>query len=124
MDPSRSQAFGRGAAFVMGIAFAAGWTPCVGPILGSILALAGSSGSVARGALLLLAYSAGLAAPFLLIAVLFGRVRPFLSALSRHALTLNRIAGVILILAGALIVSGKLGLIASYLGRFLPSWGT
>jgi cytochrome c-type biogenesis protein len=123
MDLSRSQAFGRGAAFVMGIAFAAGWTPCVGPILGSILALAGSSGSAAHGALLLLAYSAGLAVPFLLIAVLFGRVRPLLSILSRHALTLNRIAGVILILVGALIVSGRLGLIASYLGRFVPSWG-
>ena len=122
-DLSRSSAFGRGAAFVMGMAFAAAWTPCVGPILGSILALAGSSGSVGRGALLLLAYSAGLGIPFLAVALLFGSVCPLLSFLSRHSLVLNRIAGAVLIAVGLLILTGRLGVLASYIGRFVPGLG-
>ena len=120
-DMGRARAFGRGAAVVMGMAFAAGWTPCVGPILGSILALAGASGSAARGALLLLAYSAGLGVPFVLVALLFGRVRPLLSWLGRHSLVINRVAGVVLIVVGLLIFSGRLGLLGTYLSHVLPS---
>jgi cytochrome c-type biogenesis protein len=122
-DMSRSRSFGRGAALVMGMAFAAGWTPCVGPILGSILALAGSSGSVARGALLLFAYSLGLGIPFLLVAFLFGRVTPLLRWLNRHSLVINRVAGVLLIAVGILIFTGRLTVIAASLTRFLPSFG-
>ena len=120
-DMSATRSFGRGAALVMGMAFAAGWTPCVGPILGSILALAGASGSAAQGALLLLAYSAGLGVPFLLVALLFGRVRPLLSWLGRHSLTINRVAGVVLIVVGALIFTGRLGLLGSYLSLVIPT---
>lgn len=120
-DMGRARSFGRGAAFVMGMAFAAGWTPCVGPILGSILALAGTTHSAAQGALLLLTYSAGLGVPFLLVAVLFGRVGPLLSWISRHSLTINRVAGVILIVVGALIFSGRLGVLGNYLSRVIPS---
>jgi len=123
VDLAKSRSFGRGAAVVMGMAFAAGWTPCVGPILGSILALAGSTGSAVQGALLLLAYSAGLAVPFLLVALLFGRVRPLLAWLNRHSLVVNRVAGVVLILIGGLIFFGRLGVLANYLARVLPSWG-
>ncbi|HEY5540127.1 MAG TPA: cytochrome c biogenesis protein CcdA [Coriobacteriia bacterium] len=122
-DLSKARSFGRGAALVMGMAFAAGWTPCVGPILGSILALAGSSGSVTQGALLLLAYSAGLGVPFLAVALLFGRVRPLLAWLSRHSLAVNRTAGVVLIVVGALIFFGRLSVLANYLSRALPSLG-
>jgi len=122
-DLAKSRSFGRGASFVMGMAFAAGWTPCVGPILGSILALAGSTGSAAQGALLLLTYSAGLAVPFLLVALLFGRVRPLLAWLNRHSLIVNRVAGLVLILVGALIFFGRLSVLANYLARVLPSWG-
>jgi cytochrome c-type biogenesis protein len=120
-DMGRSRSFGRGAALVMGMAFAAGWTPCVGPILGSILALASSTQSAAQGALLLLAYSAGLAVPFLLVALLFGRVKPLLAWLGRHSLAINRVAGVILIVVGVLIFSGKLGVLGSYLTRVIPT---
>lgn len=122
-DLSRARSFGRWAGLVMGMAFAAGWTPCVGPILGSILALAGTSGSVAKGALLLLVYSIGLGVPFLLVAFLFGRVTPLLKWLNRHALIINRVAGVVLIAVGILIFSGKFTLIAAYLARFLPASG-
>jgi cytochrome c-type biogenesis protein len=120
-DMGQARAFGRGAALVMGMAFAAGWTPCVGPILGSILALAGASGSAAQGALLLLVYSAGLGVPFLLVALLFGRVRPLLAWLGRHSLVINRVAGVVLIVVGVLIFTGRLAVLGSYLARVIPS---
>lgn len=123
VDLAKTRSFGRGAAFVMGMAFAAGWTPCVGPILGTILAIAGSTGSAAQGALLLLTYSAGLAVPFLLVALLFGRLRPLLAWLGRHSLAVNRAAGTILIVVGALIFFGRLGVLANYLSRVLPSGG-
>lgn len=120
-DMSRSRSFGRGASVVMGMAFAAGWTPCVGPILGSILALAGASGSVGIGAALLLVYSLGLGLPFLGVALLFGRARPLLAWLNRHAQTVNRVAGVLLITVGVLIFTGRLAAFAAWLVTVLPS---
>ena len=96
VDMSASRKFGRAAALVMGMSFAAGWTPCVGPILAAILGLAGTSGDVARGALLLLAYSLGLGMPFLAVALLFDRSKPLLRWLNRHSLVINRVAGVML----------------------------
>jgi len=118
----KSRAFGRGAALVMGMAFAAGWTPCVGPILASILALASSSGSVGQGVLLLLAYSMGLGVPFVLVAVLFSRVGGLMRWLNRHALIINRVAGVLLIIVGILIMTGRLGVLAAWLTSELPSF--
>jgi cytochrome c-type biogenesis protein len=123
MDLARSRRFGRGAALVMGMAFAAGWTPCVGPILGVILTLAASTGSVAHGALLLLAYSLGLGVPFLLVALLFGSVKPLLGWLNQHSEIINKVAGATLIVIGILIFSGRLTVIAAWLTRILPSFG-
>jgi cytochrome c-type biogenesis protein len=119
MEKSRS--FGRGAAVVMGMAFAFGWTPCVGPILGAILALASSAGSVAQGALLLLVYSAGLGVPFIAVALLFGRMTPLLRRMQKHSLAINRVAGGLLIVVGVLIVSGRLGALATWLTGVLPT---
>jgi len=119
-DLAGARRFGKGAALVMGMAFAAGWTPCVGPILGVILTLAASTGSVAQGALLLSAYSLGLGVPFLLVAVLFGSARPLLAWLSRHSVVINRAAGIVMIVIGALIFSGRLTVIANWLTRVLP----
>jgi cytochrome c-type biogenesis protein len=121
VEMGKARSFGKAAAFVMGMAFAAGWTPCVGPVLGGILTVAGASGSVGQGALLLLTYSAGLGVPFLLVALLFGRVRPLLSWLSRHALIVNRVAGVVLVLVGLLILTGRLALLGTLLSRFIPT---
>ncbi len=121
VDMEKSRSFGKGAAFVMGMSFAAGWTPCVGPILGSILALAASSGSVGQGVVLLLAYSLGLGAPFILVAVLFSRVGGLMRWLGRHSLVINRVAGVLLIVAGVLILTGRLGVFATWLTDVLPT---
>lgn len=121
MDMGKARGFGRGASVVMGMAFAAGWTPCVGPILGTILALAASTGDAGRGALLLLVYSLGLGLPFVAVAVLFGRVKPLLAWLNRHSLVISRVAGVLLILVGVLIFTGRLGVLAGWLTRVLPS---
>lgn len=119
-DLEKSRSFGRGASLVMGMAFAAGWSPCVGPVLGSILALAGSSGSVGRGALLLLVYSAGLGVPFIAVALVFGRIRGLLRWLTRHSLVINRISGSIMIAIGVLIFFGRLEALATWMQRLLP----
>jgi len=121
VDMEKSRSFGRGAAFVMGMSFAAGWTPCVGPILGSILAMAASGGSVTQGVVLLLAYSLGLGAPFILVALLFSRVTGLMRWLGRHALVINRVAGVMLIIVGILILTGQLGVLAAWLTGLLPT---
>jgi len=120
-DMAASRRFGRAAAFVMGMSFAAGWTPCVGPILAAILGMAGTSGDVGRGALLLLSYSLGLGVPFLLVALLFDRATPLLGWLNRHSLIINRVAGVILVLVGVLILSGRLAALATWLTKVLPT---
>lgn len=120
VDMERSRSFGRGAALVMGMAFAAGWTPCVGPILGSILALAATGGNAAYGAALLLVYSVGLGLPFVLTALLFGRLSGVLRWLSRHSLVANRVAGALLMALGVLIFTGRLGVLAGWLTRVLP----
>jgi cytochrome c-type biogenesis protein len=123
-DLAKSRRFGNWAAPVMGMAFAFGWTPCVGPILGSILMMAGRTGSVAQGVALLLAYSAGLAVPFLLVAALLGRLTGVLRWLGRHALALNRVSGVVLMVLGAAIATDTLGRVVLMLSRFLPISGT
>jgi cytochrome c-type biogenesis protein len=121
MDMSASRKFGRAAALVMGMSFAAGWTPCVGPILAAILGLAGASGNAAQGALLLLAYSLGLGVPFLAVALLFERATPLLRWLNRHSLVINRVAGVILVIVGLLIFTGRLGALATWLTKVVPT---
>lgn len=120
-DLSRAKGLGRASAFVMGAAFAAGWTPCVGPILGAILTMAGSAGTVSTGALLLMAYSAGLGVPFLLVALLFGRARPVLSFFARHSVVVNRVAGAVMIAVGLLMLTGLFGVVAGALTEALPS---
>ena len=119
-DMGKAKGFGGAAALVVGMAFAFGWTPCVGPILGSILALAGSTGSVADGVILLLAYSAGLGVPFVATALLFGQLKGALTWLNRHALFMNRVAGVLLMAVGMLIVTGQLSRLAGWLTTVLP----
>ena len=119
-DMSRTRSLGRAAAPVMGMAFAFGWTPCVGPILASILALAGASSDVGRGSLLLLTYSAGLGVPFVLAGLLFGKLRGAMRFMSRHSLTINRVAGVLLIVMGTLMFTGKLAVISAFFLRLMP----
>jgi cytochrome c-type biogenesis protein len=120
-DPARARGLGVWAAPVMGAAFGFGWTPCVGPVLGSILTLAGSSGSVAQGAALLLVYSLGLGLPFVLVAVFLGAAAPILKRLQRHSLTVQRVAGALLVVFGLSMALGLLPLVTAMLTPLLPS---
>lgn len=122
-DLAKTRRFGRFAAPLLGIAFAAGWTPCVGPILASILGIAGSTGSATQGMLLLATYSAGLGIPFLALALFFGKLRPVTQWLVRHSRTISVVAGILMIVTGLLIVFGKMGLLTGVLARILPVLG-
>jgi cytochrome c-type biogenesis protein len=98
--------------FVFGLAFAAGWTPCVGPILGTILTLAATTPSVAFN--LLLAYSLGLGIPFVLMGVFFSRANKIIKAMSRHLKYYNLILGGFIILLGVLVFTNQLAYIANF----------
>lgn len=101
------QRAGKGGPVIAGAAFAIAWTPCIGPTLGAILAAASLSQSAARGALLLTAYSAGLAIPFLLTALAFGRMTTAFTAIKRHYRAIIMTGGVILIALGVMIWTGE-----------------
>jgi cytochrome c-type biogenesis protein len=108
-------------AFVIGFAFAFGWTPCVGPILAVILGLAATQDSVGKGVLLLAIYSAGLAVPFLVTSLGIGRFLKFYSRFKTHMHAVEVASGALLILLGGLLVLGRFTLIANYfsfLNRF------
>ena len=98
--------------FVFGLAFAAGWTPCVGPILGTILTLAATTPSVAFN--LLLAYSLGLGIPFVLMGVFFSRASKIIKSMSRHLKYYNLILGGFIILLGVLVFTNQLAYIANF----------
>jgi cytochrome c-type biogenesis protein len=94
-------------AFVVGIAFGAAWTPCVGPVLATILLYAGTRGTVARGTELLAAYAVGLGLPFLLLAMLSDRLLSRVRAASRWSRPLEVITGGVLIVVGLALVTGR-----------------
>jgi cytochrome c-type biogenesis protein len=109
---------GPAGAAVVGVAFALGWTPCVGPVLASILAMAASNASAAGGALLLLVYSLGLGIPFLVAGLFVGRALRAFSRIRRHLRTIQIACGVLLLLYGALLIAGQF----SWLSERLPGW--
>ena len=102
------QRAGKGGPVIAGAAFAIAWTPCIGPTLAGILVLAGDTGSVDHGALLLLTYSAGLAIPFLLTAVAFTRMTTAFAAVKRHYPVIIASGGAVLIVMGVLVWTGEL----------------
>ena len=104
-----------GGAFLIGFAFAFGWTPCVGPILAVILGIAAVQDSVFKGILLLAVYSLGLAVPFLMTALLMGRFMKFYSGFRRHMHAVEVASGALLIVLGALLVFGRFTIISNYL---------
>ena len=112
-----------GGAFVIGLAFGFGWTPCVGPVLTSILLFASTADSVNRGVALLAAYSAGIAVPFL-AAALF--TRPFLRVIGRfrrHLRLVEAIMGGALVVTGVLIFAGAMPIIGAWLQDYVPIIG-
>ena len=102
-------------ALIMGLAFAAGWTPCIGPILGSILLYAGSHDTIGRGVLLLTSYSLGLGLPFIGSALLFDKLSFKLKSLNKYLKPLSIISGIIMIILGILIFTDKLVILTGLL---------
>ncbi len=104
-------------AFLLGISFSFGWTPCIGPVLSSVLALAASGGNGAlQGALLTLIYTLGMALPFLVLALASGLIMPYFSRIKSHLLLLKRIGGLLIILMGILLMLGQLNVLSGILG--------
>ncbi len=104
----RDKPAGAAGAFVVGMAFGAGWTPCIGPILASILLMAARSGGASRAALLLSAYSAGLALPFLAAGLFFERLSPLWAWFKRRGGAVRAVSGALLVAIGASMALGRL----------------
>ncbi len=104
---------------VMGVFFSAGWAPCVGPVLGLVLTLALSTGSLNQGVILLTAYSAGLAIPFLLAALGVGRAAELMRRHGRTVSIVSRVTGVVMIIVGVLLFTGTMETLARF-GFFIP----
>jgi cytochrome c-type biogenesis protein len=107
---------------LVGMAFAAGWTPCIGPVLGGILGLAATSGDVSRGMLLLAAYSAGLALPFLIAAAALDSFLEWFQRFRRYLPWVMRVSGVLLVLVGLLLVTGEFTRLAGWLQGLTPDF--
>lgn len=106
----------------VGMAFGAGWVPCIGPILGGILTLAATRASVAEGIGLLGVYSAGLAIPFVVSAVALTAFLSWFQKFRRYLRYVEWVAGVLLIFVGALLLTGKFTLLAGWLVQFTPEF--
>lgn len=104
--------------FLVGMTFGAGWTPCIGPILGSILIVASSQGSTVNGIQMLSVYSAGLAIPFLLSALLFNSFLNYSKNILRYMRVIKAAGGMILVIFGLLLISNKLGIVAGWFPDF------
>lgn len=105
---------------LLGFSFGAGWSPCIGPIIGGVLALAGTSGEFWRGFHLMIVYTAGLAVPFLLSALLVTRFFSFFDHLKRHLRWIERLSGALLIVMGILIATDTLSRLNLYLIQTFP----
>lgn len=112
------------AAYLMGLAFAFGWTPCIGPVLGPILTLAGGRETVGEGAALLGAYSLGLGIPFVLAALFSGAFMRFLSRFRVHLGSVEKVMGALLVLAGILFLTGGIQAASFWLLETFPVLGT
>ena len=108
---------------LVGAAFGFGWTPCIGPILGSILALAAVEENFNKSFFLLSSYSLGLAIPFILSGILIEKFLIFSKAVKEHLLKITRIGGIILLLTGIAILTGQLQVLGFFILEYFPSLG-
>ncbi len=111
-------------AYVLGLAFAFGWTPCIGPQLGAILSLAASEASVARGTMLLAVYAAGLGVPFLLVAAFLPRLGGVMTWMKRHMERIERLMGLLLWTIGLLMLTGGFSAFSYWLLETFPALAT
>ena len=107
---------------LVGMAFGAGWSPCIGPILGGILSLAATEADLSRGIGLLAAYSAGLAVPFLVAAVAVEKFLEWFKKFRRHIHLVQKVSGALLVAVGLLIATGQFTRLASYLQKMTPDF--
>ena len=108
-------------AYILGLAFAFGWTPCIGPILGAILTIAANEADMARGTTLLAAYAAGLGIPFLLVAAFFPRLSGLMSFMKRNMERIEKVMGLLLWTVGLLMLTGKFTDFAWWLNEQFPA---
>jgi len=108
-------------AYVMGVAFAFGWTPCIGPILAAILSVAAAEATVAKGAGLLAVYSAGLGIPFLVAAFLVEQFSSLFSRMKRHLANVERAMGVLMVITGIGFLSGAISSVSIWLLETFPA---
>ncbi|MBK1635095.1 cytochrome c biogenesis CcdA family protein [Rhodovulum adriaticum] len=111
-------------AYLLGLAFAFGWTPCIGPQLGAILSLAASEASVTRGTVLLAVYAAGLGIPFLLAAIFIQRAMGVMNRLKRHMGLIEKVMGALLIAVGLALVTGAFSALSYFLLETFPTLAT
>ncbi len=119
-----AKAAGLAGAYVVGLAFAFGWTPCVGPVLAAILFMAAQTADAWKGATLLLAYALGIGIPFVLAAVFF---KPFMNMMKRfrqHLAIVEKITGGLLVVTGIMFITGGMSTIAFYMLELFPGLGT
>ena len=109
--------------FLVGIGFGFGWSPCIGPILGSVLALASLETTITKGIILLLIYSIGLAIPFILSGLFITKFLIFSKKTRMHIIKIQKVSGYILLMTGVLIVTGKLQTLGYYLLDWFPILG-
>ena len=107
---------------LVGMAFGAGWTPCIGPVLGSIMTMAASQARLSTGILLLFVYSMGMAIPFLLSALALERFLKAFSRFRRFLPAVQKASGALLVVLGVLLVSGSFVVLAAWLNRFTPEF--
>ena len=108
-------------AYVLGVAFAFGWTPCIGPILGAILTVGAASATVGGGVLLLAVYAAGLGVPFLLAAMFTDALAGRLRAVGRYGRMLQVLAGIVMVLMGVAMITGRLSTFSYWLLDAVPA---
>jgi len=119
----RPSKLGAWAAPVMGMAFAFAWTPCIGPVLGAVLSLAARNGTLSGGVVLLFAYSLGLAVPFVLVGLAFGRLTAALARARRWLWTVELVAGIILVVFGILLLTDNVSWVSTQISNLLNDLG-
>jgi cytochrome c-type biogenesis protein len=116
------QEWGFVSSILIGMVFAAGWTPCVGPALSAILVLSADQATVGRGVVLLVAYSAGIGLPFILAGFLIDRLGGLLQRVARYLPTIQKIAGVVLVLVGIVVITDGFSAISVWLEQRGIGW--
>jgi cytochrome c-type biogenesis protein len=117
-SPGLERAHASGSSMLLGCAFGLAWTPCIGPVLGSIMTLAATGATALRGAALLAAYAAGLAVPFLVAGVALGRVMSAARVVRDRYTLVRALSGAVLIVAGLLVFFDKTYLVDAWVGQF------